>query len=103
MNPDAIEVCDGADNDCDSSVDETASADASTWYQDRDDDGFGDASRGTRACDVPDGYVDDATDCDDLDASSFPGGAEVCDDADNDCDGSVDEAGATGGSKYSAA
>ena len=30
------------------------------------------------------------TDCDDLDASSYPGGTEVCDDADNDCDGEID-------------
>ena len=100
VNPDAVEVCDGVDNDCDDAVDETASADAATWYQDRDDDGFGDADREKRACEAPDGYVADDTDCDDLDASSFPGGVEVCDSADNDCDGSVDEAGATGGTKY---
>ena len=32
-----------------------------------------------------------ADDCDDLDASSFPGGVEQCDYADNDCNGEVDE------------
>ena len=30
-------------------------------------------------------------DCDDADPTSFPGGVEVCDGRDNDCDGSVDE------------
>ena len=30
-------------------------------------------------------------DCDDNDATSFPGGTEVCDGADNDCDGEIDE------------
>ncbi len=37
-----------------------------------------------------DGY-DDSVDCDDEDASSYPGADEVCDDADNDCDGVIDE------------
>ncbi len=31
------------------------------------------------------------TDCDDGDAATAPGAAEVCDELDNDCDGSVDE------------
>jgi MYXO-CTERM domain-containing protein len=29
--------------------------------------------------------------CDDLDATAVPGGVEVCDGADNNCDGQVDE------------
>ncbi|MCB9758237.1 MAG: hypothetical protein H6739_00215 [Alphaproteobacteria bacterium] len=29
--------------------------------------------------------------CDDTDATAFPGGTEVCDDVDNDCDGTVDD------------
>ena len=32
-----------------------------------------------------DGF-DETTDCDDADASSYPGAEEVCDGADNDCD-----------------
>jgi hypothetical protein len=37
-----------------------------------------------------DGYVD-GPDCDDDDPSSYPGGTEYCDGADNDCDGVVDD------------
>ncbi len=38
-----------------------------------------------------DGWSDGGGDCDDNDSNTFPGADEVCDDKDNDCDGSVDE------------
>ena len=34
--------------------------------------------------------VDAMDDCDDNDPNNFPGNTETCDDADNDCDGEVD-------------
>jgi len=88
VHPDATEVCNELDDDCDGVVDEDV---VPTWYIDADADGFGDADRATEACAPGDGWVDDATDCDDLDPASFPGATEVCDLADNDCDGQVDE------------
>ncbi|MFT5685135.1 MAG: hypothetical protein ACI8RZ_006084 [Myxococcota bacterium] len=90
INPDATEVCDDVDNDCDGSIDEDP-IDAATWYADDDGDGYGDATDSTLACDQPSGTVADDTDCDDSEASAFPGGTEVCDEIDNDCDGSTDE------------
>ena len=86
VNPDAEEVCDGVDNDCVDGVDEGAS-DAGTWYADADGDGYGDADSPVTTCDVPSGYTSDDTDCDDTRADVNPGATEVCDDADNDCDG----------------
>jgi len=85
-----VEVCDDIDNDCDGSVDEGAS-DASTWYADADGDGFGDPAITTRACDAPEGFVADASDCDDGWARINPGAAETCDGVDEDCDGRTDE------------
>jgi len=38
-----------------------------------------------------DGYSTCDGDCDDLDSSSFPGNPEICDGADNDCNGTVDD------------
>ncbi len=91
VNPDATELCDGVDDDCDGAVDEADAADASTWYRDRDGDGYGAAASSTISCDQPTGYVADATDCDDGDDDIYPSADELCDGADNDCDGDVDE------------
>ena len=38
-----------------------------------------------------DGYASCASDCDDSDPDARPGGTEVCDGVDNDCDGTIDE------------
>jgi len=91
IHPDAIEVCDGTDNDCDGEIDEGDAANASTWYQDADSDGYGDLAQTAEACEQPNGYVALADDCDDGDPAAFPGADEVCDGADNDCDEEIDE------------
>ncbi|MDP2317319.1 MAG: MopE-related protein [Pseudomonadota bacterium] len=64
VHPDADEICDGLDNDCNGDIDEI----------DGDDDGL-------TACE----------DCDDDDPFVFDGAAEACDGVDNDCDGEIDE------------
>ena len=62
-------------------------------YQvDADGDGYGgEATALVCATAAPDGYSANDFDCDDQDPASFPGALEVCDEADNDCDGTVDE------------
>ena len=90
-HPDATEVCDESDNDCDGDIDEDVK---STWYADTDNDGYGDASNTTEACTVPPGYVWDSTDCNDSSATTNPASYEVCDGTDNNCDGVTDEASA---------
>ena len=92
VSPAGVEVCGGGDEDCDRSVDEGDAQDATVWYADTDGDGYGDRLATRRACTVPDGYLDDAQDCDDDDAAVHPDADERCNDADDDCDGDTDEA-----------
>jgi|GEM_PF-608119 len=92
VNPDATELCDDIDNDCDSTIDEDGAADATVWFTDADGDGFGASSHaGTTSCDPGSGFSTDNTDCDDGEATTFPGADEVCDSVDSDCDSAVDE------------
>jgi hypothetical protein len=88
INPAADETCDGIDNNCDEQVDEGVTT---TFYADSDEDGFGNPSIQTEACEVPEGFVSVGTDCDDTNPNSFPGEEEVCDGVDNDCDDEIDE------------
>ena len=76
--PDAVELCNGKDDNCNLLTDEgfpdtdaDGDADCVDWDDDNDD--------------VADGF-----DCQPLSAASFPGAPETCDGLDNDCDGLPD-------------
>ncbi len=87
--PGNAEVCDGVDNDCNGAIDDNAT-DGATYYADADGDGFGGSDFSTVSCDAVSGYVDNSDDCDDLQASVYPGAEETCDGVDQDCDGTAD-------------
>lgn len=87
-NPGAAEVCDFRDNDCDDQIDEGVT---STFYTDADSDGHGDPNQSTLSCFADAGQVNVGDDCDDQNAQNYPGNPEVCDGADNNCDGAEDE------------
>lgn len=86
--PGAPELCDGADNDCDTQVDEGAKT---TYYLDADGDGYGLTNATLQACTVPTGYAAKSGDCDDAVNTTYPGATELCDSKDNDCDTQIDE------------
>jgi len=88
IHPGANEACDEQDNDCDLDVDEGAKT---TYWADKDEDGYGDTEYPTELCEQPDGTADNDYDCDDDDPDSNPTAADGCDDVDNDCDDAVDE------------
>ncbi len=92
ISPDAVEICDELDNDCNELVDDDDTpTDPLTWYADSDGDGYGNALSTEDACVQPSDHVDDSSDCDDGDEAIFPGALETLGDSkDGDCDGEVD-------------
>jgi len=90
VNPDAEEVCDDIDNDCDDRLDVEAT-DASAWYPDEDGDGYGDPAGEVLRCSGGSGWVANDSDCDDSDALVNPDAREVCDGVDRDCSGEIDD------------
>jgi len=90
INPDASDICDDIDNNCDGNVDEDTSY-GTTWYTDADDDGYGTDDETIIACEEPAGYADNTRDCDDGNASRHPDADEYCNGVDEDCDGATDD------------
>lgn len=96
INPDAVEVCDGIDNDCDDLIDDTDNSwdpsSGTTWYADMDSDGYGNDKKTAVACEALVGTSAKGGDCDDANSMVSPGETEICDGLDNDCDDLIDDA-----------
>ncbi len=102
INPDAIETCNGVDDNCDTVTDPPSASGTTVWYLDSDSDGYGNPLASLSACSAPVGYVGVADDCNDSRADVSPAALEVCDvlDIDEDCDGDAEESGAQGELAY---
>ncbi|MBI2559454.1 hypothetical protein HYW20_09090 [Candidatus Woesearchaeota archaeon] len=88
-NPSSDEVCDGLDNDCNGFNDDELVF--TTFYQDLDEDVFGNADEFQIDCEQPSGYVSNDDDCDDTDEDVNPAEDEICNNGiDDDCDGLTD-------------
>ncbi|MDX1811167.1 MAG: putative metal-binding motif-containing protein, partial [Gammaproteobacteria bacterium] len=92
INPDATEVCNGIDDNCNGQIDDGIAF--TTYYYDNDGDGYGDPSSQVDFCPdsaIPPNYTDVGGDCNDDWPSINPGATEICDDLiDNNCDGKID-------------
>ena len=90
INPDAKDVCNHVDDDCDRFIDEDEPP-TQVWY-DADGDGYGDAAGTVYTVCVPGGTnVTNNDDCDDTDAAVNPMAKDVCNYVDDDCDRFIDE------------
>jgi len=88
IHPNADELCDLLDNDCNGLVDE----DPDNWSSDcgscldTDGDGYGELGSNLSSCLYP-----NQVDCNNDNADMYPGAPEFCDAKDNNCNGEIDE------------
>jgi hypothetical protein len=91
VNPGATETCNAQDDDCDAAIDDKDDDVVATeWYPDGDGDGFGDTTGSVVvSCLTVSGSApldaEHGADCDDADATVYPGALELCDDVQQDC------------------
>ena len=90
IHPGAAELCNLFDDDCDAIIDEDIIY--ITYYSDADGDGFGNNAFPLTACDgVPTGYVLSNNDCNDANVLIHPGGFEICNSLDDNCNVLIDD------------
>jgi DNA-binding beta-propeller fold protein YncE len=88
--PGAQESCNGIDDDCDDAIDEPGAEGCTSYFNDKDNDGWGGESLGCFCAGVP-GAITLGGDCNDGSVAVFPGAVELCNGIDEDCDGEKDE------------
>ena len=87
--PGVEEICNYLDDDCDGIIDDNLSYIYS--YQDADGDDFGNIEIDSLACTIPDGFVEDDSDCDDTNPVVYPGAEETLNGVDDNCNALIDE------------
>ena len=94
VHPNALELCNEIDDDCDGAIDDAdASLDPTSttaFYRDADNDGYGDVLIPQYQCFPENGFVSTNTDCDDQNPDINPSAIELCNEIDDDCDALID-------------
>jgi hypothetical protein len=93
VHPEAVEICDGIDNNCNDLIDDDDPTlfTNKTWYKDEDGDGYGKPLETTQSCAIIAGYSENDQDCNDSDAEIHPEAVEICDEVDNNCNELIDD------------
>ena len=91
IHPGADERCNESDDDCNGSIDDSPVDGVETWL-DVDGDGYGRNTPAILRCSLRQGEVGISGDCEDLDGTVHPDAVERCNDVDDNCDGSIDDA-----------
>ena len=96
VSPDAQEICNNIDDDCDQLIDfEDPDLDSAehTWFVDVDLDGWGIEDNPIEDCEQPDGTSSESGDCDDTNPYIHPGLKQddcATEGVDDNCDGATD-------------
>ena len=85
IHPEADELCDDLDHNCDGEA-YAGAADAASWYSDQDQDGYGAVEDPEVSCEPLADHSSVSGDCDDNAPDVHPGAFEHCDSVDEDCD-----------------
>jgi hypothetical protein len=89
---DAVEICDGIDNDGDGLIDEENASGCTVYHRDEDGDTYGIDGDTRCLCAAESIYTAErGWDCNDGDDDVYLNAPEVCDGKDNDCDSDFDE------------
>src|SRR5262245_19316734 len=101
IHPDAIEHCDGVDENCHDIVDDDP-IDGTLFYEDYDGDGYGAPGSYVFACEGGAGVADNDDDCDDHNDVLNPGADEICNGGyDDDCNPTTLETAMIGAAGFS--
>jgi len=93
--PGQVEQCNGQDDNCNGLTDEEDALGCTLFYRDVDGDTFGSDAHPPRCLCGPEPATyytaTVAGDCDDLEATTYPGAPEVCNGKDNNCNDVIDD------------
>jgi len=101
IHPNAVESCNGVDDNCNGQIDEENATGCATYFYDADGDGYGISNNSKCLCSPSAPYT--ATqpgDCNDTNANIHPNAVESCNGVDDNCNGQIDEENATGCTTY---